>query len=60
MRTHSIRRAHENIDKTIKSAEVILQQFDLSRQVSFPFLVHNFVAMSLLIVQVALDFAVVG
>ncbi|XP_068662339.1 exocyst complex component EXO70A1-like isoform X2 [Aristolochia californica] len=31
-RTHSIRKAHENIDKTLKSAEVILEQFDLSRQ----------------------------
>ncbi|KAJ7970661.1 Exocyst subunit Exo70 family protein [Quillaja saponaria] len=32
IRTHSIRKAHENIDKTLKSAEVILAQFDLSRQ----------------------------
>ncbi|XP_042502569.1 exocyst complex component EXO70A1-like [Macadamia integrifolia] len=32
IRTHSIRRAHENIDKTLKAAEVILAQFDLSRQ----------------------------
>ncbi|XP_042475383.1 exocyst complex component EXO70A1-like [Macadamia integrifolia] len=32
IRTHSIRRAHENIDKTLKAAEVILGQFDLSRQ----------------------------
>ncbi|PIN04002.1 Exocyst component protein [Handroanthus impetiginosus] len=32
LRTHSIRRAHENIDKTLKAAEVILSQFDLSRQ----------------------------
>ncbi|XP_074312386.1 exocyst complex component EXO70A1-like [Silene latifolia] len=32
IRTHSIRRATENIDKTLKSAEVILSQFDLSRQ----------------------------
>lgn len=32
IRTHSIRRAHENIDKTLKAAEVILSQFDLSRQ----------------------------
>ncbi|XP_068659765.1 exocyst complex component EXO70A1-like [Aristolochia californica] len=31
-RTHSIRKAHENIDKTLKSADVILEQFDLSRQ----------------------------
>ncbi|CAL5423721.1 unnamed protein product [Camellia sinensis] len=33
IRTHSIRRAHENIDKTLKAAEVFLAQFDLSRQV---------------------------
>ncbi|XP_050126738.1 exocyst complex component EXO70A1-like isoform X2 [Malus sylvestris] len=32
IRTHSIRKAHENIDKTLKAAEVILAQFDLSRQ----------------------------
>ncbi|KAF9597434.1 hypothetical protein IFM89_018880 [Coptis chinensis] len=32
IRTHSIRRAHENIDKTLKAADVILSQFDLSRQ----------------------------
>ncbi|KAK6152260.1 hypothetical protein DH2020_014895 [Rehmannia glutinosa] len=32
LRTHSIRRAHENIDKTLKAAEVILNQFDRSRQ----------------------------
>lgn len=32
LRTHAIRRAHENIDKTLKAAEVILSQFDLSRQ----------------------------
>ncbi|CAL5352394.1 unnamed protein product [Camellia sinensis] len=32
IRTHSIRRAHENIDKTLKAAEVFLAQFDLSRQ----------------------------
>ncbi|GAB4856290.1 hypothetical protein Ancab_014218 [Ancistrocladus abbreviatus] len=32
IRTHSIRRAHENIDKTLKAAELILGQFDLSRQ----------------------------
>lgn len=32
IRTHSIRRATENIDRTLKSAEVILSQFDLSRQ----------------------------
>ncbi|KAE8125191.1 hypothetical protein FH972_020024 [Carpinus fangiana] len=32
IRTHSIRRAHENIDKTLKAAEVILGQFDLMRK----------------------------
>lgn len=32
IRTHSIRKAHENIDKTLKAAEIILAQFDLSRQ----------------------------
>lgn len=32
VRTHSIRKAHENIDKTLKAAEVLLAQFDLSRQ----------------------------
>ncbi|XP_047326438.1 exocyst complex component EXO70A1-like [Impatiens glandulifera] len=32
-RTHAIRRAHENIDKTLKASEVILSQFDISRQV---------------------------
>ncbi|KAL7157575.1 hypothetical protein ABFS83_02G086600 [Erythranthe nasuta] len=32
LRTHSIRRAHENIDKTLKAAEAILNQFDRSRQ----------------------------
>ncbi|KAL3532161.1 hypothetical protein ACH5RR_005682 [Cinchona calisaya] len=32
LKTHSMRRAHENIDKTIKAAELILGQFDLSRQ----------------------------
>lgn len=31
VRTHAIRKAHENIDKTLKSAEVILSQFDLTR-----------------------------
>lgn len=35
IRTHAIRKAHENIDKTLKAAEVILAQFDLSRQVCF-------------------------
>ncbi|MCD7455242.1 hypothetical protein HAX54_027454 [Datura stramonium] len=32
IRTHSIRKAHENIDKTLKVAESILDQFDLARQ----------------------------
>ncbi|CAN4109460.1 unnamed protein product [Withania somnifera] len=32
IRTHSIRKAHENIDKTLKVAELILGQFDLARQ----------------------------
>ncbi|KAI3783653.1 hypothetical protein L1987_42739 [Smallanthus sonchifolius] len=32
IRTHSIRRAHENIDKTLKAANVILNRFDLSRE----------------------------
>lgn len=32
IRTHAIRRAHENIDKTLKAADVILAQFDLSRR----------------------------
>ena len=41
IRTHAIRKAHENIDKSLKSAEVILAQFDLSRQVR-PFLLFFF------------------
>ncbi|KAA8518464.1 hypothetical protein F0562_015938 [Nyssa sinensis] len=32
IRTHAIRRSHENIDKILKAAEVFLGQFDLSRQ----------------------------
>ncbi|XP_068339995.1 exocyst complex component EXO70A1-like [Pyrus communis] len=32
IRTHSIRKAHENIDKTLKAVEVILGQFDLTRK----------------------------
>ncbi|GAB2277745.1 hypothetical protein Dimus_012448 [Dionaea muscipula] len=32
IRTYSVRRAHENIDKTLKVAEVILAQFDLIHQ----------------------------
>lgn len=34
IRTHSIRQAHENIDKTLKAAEIILSHFDQYRQVS--------------------------
>ncbi|CAI9090100.1 OLC1v1024791C1 [Oldenlandia corymbosa var. corymbosa] len=32
LKTRSMRRAHENIDKTLKAAGVILSQFDLARQ----------------------------
>ncbi|KAE8689949.1 Exocyst complex component EXO70A1 [Hibiscus syriacus] len=32
IRTHSIRRAHDNIDKTLKAAEAILTRFDLTRK----------------------------
>ncbi|KAI4370707.1 hypothetical protein MLD38_019027 [Melastoma candidum] len=32
IRTHSVRKAHENIDKTLKAAEVVLAQFDIYRQ----------------------------
>ncbi|KMZ73546.1 Exocyst complex component EXO70A1 [Zostera marina] len=32
VRTHAIRTAHETIDKTIKSAHFILEQYDLSRK----------------------------
>ncbi|CAN1297935.1 Exocyst complex component EXO70A1 [Linum perenne] len=32
IRTHAIRKAHENIDKTLKAAEVILAEFDISRE----------------------------
>ncbi|XP_050382143.1 exocyst complex component EXO70A1 [Argentina anserina] len=32
IRTHSIRRAHENIDKTLKRAEIIMGQFDHTRK----------------------------
>jgi hypothetical protein len=35
VRTHAIRMAHENIDKTIKAADAILSQFDLARRVGF-------------------------
>jgi exocyst complex protein 7 len=33
VRTHAIRTAHENIDRTIKAADSILSQFDLARRV---------------------------
>jgi exocyst complex component 7 len=33
VRTHAIRMAHENIDRTIKAADGILNQFDLARRV---------------------------
>lgn len=33
IRTHSIRKANENIDRTVKAAEVILAQFDVYHQV---------------------------
>ncbi|KAJ8424612.1 hypothetical protein Cgig2_000535 [Carnegiea gigantea] len=32
IRTHSIRRAHDNIDKTLKACELILSKFELARQ----------------------------
>ncbi|XP_071723138.1 exocyst complex component EXO70A1-like isoform X3 [Rutidosis leptorrhynchoides] len=32
IRTHAIRRVHENIDKTLKVANVILNRFDLSQE----------------------------
>ncbi|XP_027364263.1 exocyst complex component EXO70A1-like isoform X2 [Abrus precatorius] len=32
IRTHSIRKAHENIDRTLKAAEVVLAHFDQYRQ----------------------------
>ena len=32
VRTHAIRMAHENIDKTLKAGEAILAQFDLTRR----------------------------
>nr|GEX90861.1 Ras-related protein RABF1 [Tanacetum cinerariifolium] len=32
VRTHAIRRAHENIYRTLKVADVILDRFDLSRE----------------------------
>ena len=33
VRTHAIRTAHENIDRTIKADNSILSQFDLARRV---------------------------
>lgn len=33
VRTHAFRKAHENIDNTLKSAESVLTEFDVSRQV---------------------------
>lgn len=33
VRTHAFRKAHENIDSTLKAAESVLTQFDVSRQV---------------------------
>ena len=33
VKTHAFRQAHENIDNTLKAAEVVLTQFDVSRQV---------------------------
>ncbi|XP_078154947.1 exocyst complex component EXO70A1-like [Carex rostrata] len=32
LRTHAIRMAHENIDRTLKASDVILLQFDIARQ----------------------------
>ncbi|KVH90636.1 hypothetical protein Ccrd_007396 [Cynara cardunculus var. scolymus] len=32
IKTHSMRRAHENIDKTLKFADTVLIQFDLAKQ----------------------------
>jgi hypothetical protein len=33
VKTHAFRQAHENIDNTLKAAEVVLTQFDVPRQV---------------------------
>nr|CAJ86037.1 H0723C07.3 [Oryza sativa] len=33
VRTHAVRTAHENIDRTLRSADVILTQFDRTREV---------------------------
>lgn len=35
VKTHSMRKAHENIDKTLKFADAILIQFELTKQVAF-------------------------
>lgn len=51
IRTHSIRRAHENIDKTLKAAEVILAQFDLTRKVDSSFLYSFFLFWLCLVVR---------
>lgn len=45
IRTHSIRKAHENIDKTLKAAEIILSHFDQYRQVSFIMIMVLLVSM---------------
>jgi exocyst complex protein 7 len=34
LRTHAVRTAHENIDRTLRSADVILTQFDRTREVT--------------------------
>jgi exocyst complex protein 7 len=34
LRTHAVRTAHENIDRTLRSADVILTQFDRTREVN--------------------------
>ena len=36
VRTHAVRTAHENIDRTLRSADVILTQFDRTREVLAP------------------------
>eukprot|EP00850_Spirogloea_muscicola_P026237 SM006238S19842 [mRNA] locus=s6238:11:625:+ [translate_table: standard] len=33
VKTHAFRKAHENIDATLKATEAVLAQFDVSRQV---------------------------
>lgn len=49
VRTHAIRRAHENIDKTLKSAAIILSQFDLSREVCLPQITFSFLFISIIV-----------